>query len=106
MKKKWIVIAPLLVLALAGIAVTMPIWAHLWQMYVPQPKVAIDRGTSREAIDGLVEHFTFAPRSHTDTDAFDKGDAAPARLFAPASLDPAEPRAARRGHRPSTSSIE
>lgn len=32
MKKKWIVIAPLLVLALAGIAVTMPIWAHLWQV--------------------------------------------------------------------------
>ncbi len=57
MKKKWIVIAPLLVLALAGIAVTMPIWAYLWQMYVPQPKVAIDRGTSREAIDGLITQY-------------------------------------------------
>lgn len=57
MKKKWIVIAPLLVLGIAGITATMPIWAHLWQIYVPQPKVAIDRGTVHEAVDGLITQF-------------------------------------------------
>jgi len=53
MKKKWIVIPSALVL-IAAIAATMPIWMHLWKVYVPQAKVPIDRGTTREAIDGLV----------------------------------------------------
>lgn len=57
MKKKWIVMAPLLVLAIGGIAATMPIWAHLWEIYGPQPKVSIDRATAREAVDGLVTQF-------------------------------------------------
>lgn len=56
MKKKWIVIPSVLFLA-AGFVVTMPIWAHLWQRYVPQPKVEIDRGTAREAIDGLITQY-------------------------------------------------
>lgn len=56
MKKKWIVIPSALVVA-AGIVATMPIWAHLWQRYVPQAKVAIDAGTTREAIDGLITQY-------------------------------------------------
>lgn len=66
MKIKWILIPSLLVLV-AGIAVTLPIWAHVWDIYGPQPKVAIDRGTAREAVDGLItqyqRHYVFPDKA-------------------------------------------
>lgn len=72
MKKKWIVIPSVLVAA-AGILATLPVWAHLWQTYVPQSKVAIDRGTAREAVDGLITQYNrhyVLPDKATQVEAF------------------------------------
>jgi hypothetical protein len=64
MKKKWIVIPSLLVLAVIGAAVfTKPTGRPL----LPQPKVVVDRAMREEAIDNLVkdlnDHYVFPEKA-------------------------------------------
>lgn len=53
MKKKWIVLPSLLVLAVI-VALTMPVLMHYWDEYKPRPTVVVDRAMRSEAIDMLV----------------------------------------------------
>jgi len=60
MKKKWIVIPTLLVLTVIGAVATMPMW-------MPGPKVMVDRAMRLEAIDTLVaklnDHYVFPDKA-------------------------------------------
>lgn len=52
---------------IAAIAATLPIWTHLWELHGPRPKVEIDRGTALEAVVGLVaqlnKHYVFPDKA-------------------------------------------
>jgi retinol-binding protein 3 len=64
MKKKWIVIPSLLVLAVVGAAV---LFKPPGRPLLPQPKVVVDRAMRTEAIDNLVkdlnEHYVFPEKA-------------------------------------------
>jgi hypothetical protein len=53
-KKKWIVIPSLLLLASIGVFATMPVWRPVWEEYRPRPKVVVDEAMRAQAIDALV----------------------------------------------------
>ena len=53
MKKKWIVIPSLLVLALL-VVLTLPVLKHFWNEYKPRPTVVVDGAMRSEAIEMLV----------------------------------------------------
>jgi hypothetical protein len=67
MKKKWIVIPSLLVLAVVGALAATPPGRHLWERYWPKPKVVVDRAMRSEAIDALVAklnaHYVFPDKA-------------------------------------------
>lgn len=54
MKKKWIAIPSLLLLAGIGVFAAMPVWRPAWEAYRPRPKVVVDGAMRAEAIDNLV----------------------------------------------------
>jgi hypothetical protein len=54
MKKKWIVIPSLLLLAPIAVFATMPMWRPVWEEYRPRPKVVVDEAMRAQAIDRLV----------------------------------------------------
>jgi hypothetical protein len=54
MKKKWIVIPSLLLLASIAVFATMPVWRPVWEEYRPRPKVVVDEAMRAQAIDALV----------------------------------------------------
>ena len=67
MKKKWIVIPPLLVLAMIGAVGTAPMWRPLWDDFMPWPKVAVDSAMRKEAVDTLAaklnDHYIFPDKA-------------------------------------------
>lgn len=66
MKKKWILIPCLLVLAVIGV-LGMPIWNQLWQAFKPRPEVIVDGAMRREVVDrliaGLGERYIFPEKA-------------------------------------------
>jgi hypothetical protein len=54
MKKKWIVIPTLVLLASVGVLATMPAWRPLWEQQRPHPKVVVDQAMRAQTIDALV----------------------------------------------------
>jgi retinol-binding protein 3 len=67
MKKKWIVIPSLVVLAVLGPVATVPLWMPLWEDYGPGPKVVVDRAMQAEAVSALVaklnDHYVFPDKA-------------------------------------------
>lgn len=67
MKKKWIVIPPLLVLTVIGSFVSLPGGKPLWEELRPRPKVVVDRAMRGETIDTLVaklnDHYVFPDKA-------------------------------------------
>ncbi|WBS02259.1 S41 family peptidase [Pseudoduganella sp. SL102] len=71
MKKKWIVIPSLLVLAVVGVVAaagaTQPMWRPLWERVNPPPKVVVDRAMRTKALDTLVaklnENYIFPDKA-------------------------------------------
>jgi hypothetical protein len=67
MKKKWIVIPSLLLLASIGVFATMPVWRPVWEQYRPRPKVVVDEAMRAQAIDklvaGLNQYYVFPDKA-------------------------------------------
>lgn len=68
MKKKWIVIPSLLVLAVIGVGyATTPMWWPLWEQNKPGPKLVVDKAMRTQAVDALVaqlnQHYVFPDKA-------------------------------------------
>jgi hypothetical protein len=67
MKKKWIVIPSLLLLAPIAVFATMPMWRPVWEEYRPRPKVVVDEAMRAQAIDrlvaGLNQYYVFPDKA-------------------------------------------
>ncbi len=67
MRKKWIVIPSVLVLAALEGIVTQPMWWPLWERFNPPPKVAVDGAMRSQTIDALVaklnDHYVFPDKA-------------------------------------------
>jgi len=66
-KKKWIVIPSLLLLASIAVFATMPVWRPAWEEQRPRPKVVVDEAMRAQAIDrlvaGLNQYYVFPDKA-------------------------------------------
>jgi hypothetical protein len=66
-KKKWLVLPSLLILASIGVFASMPVWRPIWEEQRPRPKVVVDDAMRAQAIDtlvaGLNQYYVFPEKA-------------------------------------------